>query len=273
MINDLVLVQNKQPIQQFIQQPPPQVTQMSVYSQIMPPHSQASQNQVSMANVQHPHHPSLMLQAGPPQVSIPQNQPQLGPAFVQVSQPSIHLTSPAIQPTSVPNPQFFSSGPPPQVPASVPPSTMIIQPPKEVISDVPYYELPAGLMVPLVKLEDFDYIPIDPKEIRLPPPAPPNERLLKAVEAFYAPPTHERPRNSEGWEQLGLYEFFKAKSQAKKIKEDTGMKSEDSETDESVDNYREEDIDRKHSNHSHQNYHRSRSPSPKRRYQENRRLD
>lgn len=30
---------------------------------------------------------------------------------------------------------------------------------------------------------------------------------------FYSPPSHERPRNSEGWEQLGLYEFFKAKSQ------------------------------------------------------------
>ncbi|GIY43811.1 calcium homeostasis endoplasmic reticulum protein [Caerostris extrusa] len=91
----------------------------------------------------------------------------------------------------------------------------------------PYYDLPAGLMVPL--LEDTDYEkPLDPEKIRLPPPALPTERLLNAVEQFYCPPTQERSRNnshspyvisSEGWEQLGLYEFFRAKSQAKKAKE------------------------------------------------------
>ncbi|XP_035222086.1 calcium homeostasis endoplasmic reticulum protein-like isoform X2 [Stegodyphus dumicola] len=89
----------------------------------------------------------------------------------------------------------------------------------------PYYDLPAGLMVPLVRLEDTDYDkPLDPDDVRLPPPALPTERLLAAVEQFYCPPTHERARNnayvisSEGWEQLGLYEFFKAKAQAKKQK-------------------------------------------------------
>ncbi|GFX38236.1 calcium homeostasis endoplasmic reticulum protein [Trichonephila clavipes] len=91
--------------------------------------------------------------------------------------------------------------------------------------DPPYYELPAGLMVPLVGLEDTDYDkPLEPDEVHLPPPALPTERLLAAVEQFYCPPTHERSRNnsyiisSEGWEQLGLYEFFKAKAQAKKAK-------------------------------------------------------
>ncbi|XP_042906574.1 calcium homeostasis endoplasmic reticulum protein isoform X1 [Parasteatoda tepidariorum] len=95
----------------------------------------------------------------------------------------------------------------------------------------PYYDLPAGLMVPLVALEDSDYTkPLEPEDVRLPPPALPTDRLLAAVEQFYCPPTHERNRNnsyvisSEGWEQLGLYEFFKAKAQAKKAK---GMPTDD----------------------------------------------
>ena len=46
-----------------------------------------------------------------------------------------------------------------------------------------------------VKLPDVDYKPIDPAALRLPAPQPPSERLLAAVEAFYSPPSHERPRN------------------------------------------------------------------------------
>uniref|UniRef100_A0A8B9RMG6 Calcium homeostasis endoplasmic reticulum protein n=1 Tax=Astyanax mexicanus TaxID=7994 RepID=A0A8B9RMG6_ASTMX len=65
-----------------------------------------------------------------------------------------------------------------------------------LVPNVPYFDLPAGLMAPLVKLEDHDYKPLDPKDIRLPPPMPPSERLLAAVEAFYSPPSHDRPRNS-----------------------------------------------------------------------------
>lgn len=47
----------------------------------------------------------------------------------------------------------------------------------------------------LLQLEDHEYKPLDPKDIRLPPPMPPSERLLAAVEAFYSPPSHDRPRN------------------------------------------------------------------------------
>ena len=72
----------------------------------------------------------------------------------------------------------------------------------------------AGLMVPLVKMEDSGYKPIDPSLIRLPPPQPPNERLLAAVDLFYAPPSHERPRDPEGWERLGLYEWARDKQDA-----------------------------------------------------------
>ena len=58
----------------------------------------------------------------------------------------------------------------------------------------PYYDLPAGLMVPLIKLEDSGYKSLDPEQISLPPPQPPNERLMAAVELFYSGPSHERPR-------------------------------------------------------------------------------
>ena len=139
---------------------------------------------------------------------------------------------------------------------------------------MPYYELPAGLMVPLVKLEDFEYQPIDPKNIRLPPPAPPNERLLRAVESFYAPPCHDRPRNSEGWEQLSLYEFFRAKSQAKKADEKNKQhnnhaesSSSDNEDSTQVDY---EDKDRKR-RRTYSYSSKSSSSSPKRRYREERR--
>uniref|UniRef100_H2T131 Calcium homeostasis endoplasmic reticulum protein n=1 Tax=Takifugu rubripes TaxID=31033 RepID=H2T131_TAKRU len=88
-----------------------------------------------------------------------------------------------------------------------------------LVPNVPYFDLPAGLMAPLVKLEDCDYKALDSKDIRLPPPMPPSDRLLAAVEAFYSPPSHDRPRNSEGWEQNGLYEFFRAKMRARRKKE------------------------------------------------------
>ncbi|XP_014681782.1 PREDICTED: calcium homeostasis endoplasmic reticulum protein-like [Priapulus caudatus] len=120
-------------------------------------------------------------------------------------------------------PNIDFSKPPPGFPAILPPNFNVPPPAAAPVLDandpslfpsVPYYELPAGLMVPLVRLEDCDYKSLNPDDIRLPPPMPPNERLLAAVEAFYRPPSHERPRTAEGWEKLGLYEFFKAKKQA-----------------------------------------------------------
>lgn len=74
-----------------------------------------------------------------------------------------------------------------------------------------YYELPAGLMVPLINSPDVDYKPLNPDDVKLPPPQPPSERLIAAVEAFYSAPSHERPRNSEGWEAGALHEFYKTK--------------------------------------------------------------
>ena len=95
-----------------------------------------------------------------------------------------------------------------------------------LIPTLPYHDLPAGLMVPLIKMEDSGYKPVNPKKLRLPPPAPPTERLLAALEQFYAPPSHERPRDPEGWEMLGLYEWSRKKTAAiKKKADDIGMKN------------------------------------------------
>ncbi|XP_014260797.1 calcium homeostasis endoplasmic reticulum protein isoform X2 [Cimex lectularius] len=118
-------------------------------------------------------------------------------------------------------------------PPGFPPVQPEIQP-EDLLPSLPYYDLPAGLMVPLIKLEDFNYKPLDPDAIRLPPPVPPSDRLLAAVKAFYSPPGHEQPRDGsnqsrticrgenvdcDGWEKLGLYEYFRAKAAAKKQKE------------------------------------------------------
>lgn len=78
-------------------------------------------------------------------------------------------------------------------------NAVVVPTPASVIEDTkptaPYYELPAGLMVPLIRLEDCSYHPLDPEEIRLPAPAPPSERLLQAIDAFYSMPSHDRPRD------------------------------------------------------------------------------
>ncbi|XP_076662911.1 SR-related CTD associated factor 6 isoform X1 [Andrena cerasifolii] len=117
--------------------------------------------------------------------------------------------------TNVPLPDF--SKPPP----GFGPPPVIHEPSVEdLMPSMPYYELPAGLMVPLIKLEDAEYKPLDPDAIRLPPPAPPSDRLVAAVEAFYAPPNHDSPRDSDGWEKLGLYEYYKAKNAARKRKDE-----------------------------------------------------
>ena len=67
----------------------------------------------------------------------------------------------------------------------------------------------------LLNKQDCWYQPLDPKDIRLPPPQPPSERLLKAVEEFYMPPSRDKPRDAEGWEKLGLFEFYKLKEKYK----------------------------------------------------------
>ena len=134
--------------------------------------------------------------------------------FVQTHTQSVPFRldgPPPQQPTVSASGLVFSGGPLPSITqVSVLTQPVPIQV-KDAPPDVPYFDLPAGLMVPLVALSDCDYKPVDPSKIRLPPPTPPSEKLLKGVDSFYAPPSHDRPRNNDGWEQLGLYEFFREK--------------------------------------------------------------
>lgn len=247
---------------------PPMFPPMLPQRNLGPPPNQSNPNTLPL------HLPPQTSHHGPPPPFIPQNQP-------------LGESSPSIKPTSVPNPQFFSTVPPSTLTAQPPPPlqapqnhipllgphpTPTVPPPaqlpfKDSQPDVPYWELPAGLMVPLVKLEDFEYKPLDPSKIRLPPPTPPSERLLKAVAAFFAPPSHDRPRNAEGWEQLGLYEFFRAKSQAKDKNDDRRSRSDRSPSSESNDGHRISSSHRHHrdrsssSNKRHGGHRRSRSSS------------
>lgn len=100
---------------------------------------------------------------------------------------------------SRPPPGFNSLNIQPLLPELAIQPTVPVEDPKPT---VPYYELPAGLMVPLIRLEDCSYKPLDSEDIRLPAPAPPSERLIAAIEAFYAPPSHERPR--DGYNIIGI---------------------------------------------------------------------
>ena len=68
---------------------------------------------------------------------------------------------------SRPPPGFMGAAVPPQ--GLPPPAQMGIVPHYDestLIPSLPYFDLPAGLMVPLVKMEDSGYKPIDPKKIR-----------------------------------------------------------------------------------------------------------
>ncbi|XP_018369886.1 PREDICTED: calcium homeostasis endoplasmic reticulum protein [Trachymyrmex cornetzi] len=176
--------QQKMAIDQQLKAPPPPPPQMSQQNMSIPSHS-GPNTMATDVNFSQP----------PPGWGVPSNEP---PPFSNVPLPDF----------SKPPPGF---GPPPVIHE---PSV------EDLMPSMPYFELPAGLMVPLIKLEDGEYKPLDPDAIRLPPPAPPSDRLVAAVEAFYAPPNHDSPRDSDGWEKLGLYEYYKAKNAARKRKEE-----------------------------------------------------
>lgn len=177
---------------------------------------------------------NMLMQSQPPPI---QNQFNSQQNFQQSNFPDFNQQPPTVTPQQgvfnlpPPNMNF-----PPSIPDfSRPPpgfdntAQLMEQPPPEEIDltpTLPYFELPAGLMLPLIRLEDNKYCSIDPDGLKLPPPTPPSERLLSAVEAFYAPPSHERPRDNEGWEKLGLYEYFKMKNSIRKQRDEEVMRGE-----------------------------------------------
>jgi hypothetical protein len=92
-------------------------------------------------------------------------------------------------------PPDFLSRPPPVASLNAPQN----YPCEGIEPKAPYFDLPAGLLVPLVRMEDSEYKSIDPKDIRLPAPLPPSERLIAAIDFFYSPLSHDRPRNADGF--------------------------------------------------------------------------
>ncbi|WAR23763.1 CHERP-like protein [Mya arenaria] len=100
-------------------------------------------------------------------------------------------------PGQIPLPDF--SKPPP----GFPPLGIPRLPPPDIdlTPSVPYYDLPSGLMAPLVKLEDHDYRPLDPRDIRLPPPMPPSDRL--STDQFLAAAAAAKSTDKLGEENKG----------------------------------------------------------------------
>lgn len=82
--------------------------------------------------------PPIMNQPNGMEPPIPFNQPPPGiPGFL-----------PGVLPGGFPD---FSK-PPPGFPANLPPKQEIVE---ELLPSVPYYDLPAGLMIPLIKVTDY----------------------------------------------------------------------------------------------------------------------
>lgn len=180
------------------QQPPPQ----NMPAMHLPPNAQpnpsdfSNNTNIDLGSYQNPEPPESMFQANivaPNQPPMQQQQQQQQPP---PNQPQSNNASGASN-FALPPPNFLIpdlSKPPPGF-TNPPLPEIVLVVPEEVKPVAPYYELPAGLIVPLIRLEDYEYRPLDPDELRLPPPAPPSERLLSAVEVFYAPPRHDRPRD------------------------------------------------------------------------------
>uniref|UniRef100_A0A8D8RCX3 Calcium homeostasis endoplasmic reticulum protein n=1 Tax=Cacopsylla melanoneura TaxID=428564 RepID=A0A8D8RCX3_9HEMI len=191
---------------------PAAVNQNAVNS--LPSFSNLVSQPQSQAEAQKPPDSLPPLPGGPPPSSAVFHQPPpthfYPPTDLQL--PDFSRPPPGFGPPNMMGPGGGAQGPAPPPPAEIQR--------EELMPSLPYYDLPAGLMVPLIKLEDSNYKPLDRKKIRLPPPTPPSDRLIQAVKAFYAPPGHDSPRDSEGWEKLGLYEYYRAKSCAKRQKEE-----------------------------------------------------
>ncbi|ESN94818.1 hypothetical protein HELRODRAFT_180170 [Helobdella robusta] len=200
--------------QPLLQQPPIPQQQQYQQQQQQQQQQQTSNEQIDPQQLQPPNfcnpppfaHP---MQQAPPAFRMP---PPFNPDFSGAVPPPLHFPDLSKPPPGFPMPPMGFC--PPPIP-NLPPPPPMFHPDLDLVPTIPYYDLPAGLMAPLVKLGDCEYKSLDPRNIRLPPPMPPTDRLLAAVEAFYSPPSHERPRDADGWEKLSLFEFYKAKNQAK----------------------------------------------------------
>lgn len=79
-----------------------------------------------------------------------------------------------------------------------------------IIPNAPYYELPAGLMVPLITADQKLYKPLDPNELRLPLPKFPDENFLRSIDSYYG--SDGRQRDNDGWDSAFINTFIGQKA-------------------------------------------------------------
>lgn len=97
---------------------------------------------------------------------------------------------------------------------------------EDLIPSAKYFELPAGIMLPVIEIEQFAYTALVPDKLRMPPPVPPSQRLLSALDEFYSAsldPTREPPLAA--WGRGGCSEFMERKQRLRSILEEK-LKSE-----------------------------------------------
>ena len=131
----------------------------------------------------------------PPPTSLNQNTGPMAPYLMNAPTSSSHQP----QAQSPNDSSLDLSRPPPGFTQAIPQNLSASdskKPPEMPHIDMPYYHLPAGLMVDLIKLEDDDYEPIDTNLVKLPTLQTPSEKLLKAVEDFYNLSNPAKTRNA-----------------------------------------------------------------------------
>ncbi|EDV23318.1 uncharacterized protein TRIADDRAFT_64054 [Trichoplax adhaerens] len=124
---------------------------------------------------------------------------------------------PSQQPNAVgnqPPPNFIAHNPSSSMPPSSgqippPPLGMSVTTPDANQMQAKYYDLPAGLIVPLTKTCSTEYKSLEPGEVKLPLPQPPDEELLQALDTFYSFETKEGNLDSEGWNIEAVLAFTK----------------------------------------------------------------
>lgn len=68
-----------------------------------------------------------------------------------------------------------------------------------IIPNTPYYDLPAGLIVPLISPPSSEYKTVDPADLRLPLPKFPDENFLRTIDAYYG--SDGKSRDNDGWDR------------------------------------------------------------------------
>lgn len=78
-----------------------------------------------------------------------------------------------------------------------------------IIPDLPYYELPAALMVPLIPASQTEYKTLKPSDLRLPFPKFPDEKFLQTIDQYYK--KDDKTRDDDGWDREFIDTFIKQK--------------------------------------------------------------